>query len=195
MITLQVNLENEQLLHVSIEKIFESLSDEKKEELAEKALFKYLTDTVDYGHKQFVDDKLKEVKKIGIRSGSNYYNKTVDELSRLTDEQILDSDGFRQIEREYVSPKNARFKEINKLLDTKLIETINTFVKSNNDLENMIAEKGQALKEHFPEIVSNVLSTIGYNFILKTVEEARFGPNANYGINQITEILTRNNIR
>ena len=56
MLTLQLNLENEQLLSNKIENIIGNLSDENQQILIEKVLHNYLTSSVDYAKELFIKE-------------------------------------------------------------------------------------------------------------------------------------------
>lgn len=195
MIEVKLNLENEHVLSNNLNTMLDKLPQKKLEEIAEKVLFKYLTDTVDHEKQTFIENSLKEVREEGLKCGSSYYSKTIEEISGMSDEGIKNLAGFREkYTGKYKSSKESRLTEIQSTIDTVLKEKITTFVKDNEDLANLLVEKQTNIVQNFHELVNNTMSSLVNTLIMSTIQQAQFGQ-ANFDtLNNITDVLNRHNI-
>ena len=195
MLTLTVNLENEQLLNTSLQKMFESLTEEDIKEVAKQALLKYLTDIVDYDKERYKFEYLEYVKKYGITSSEySYYNITKEKIESMTDQQIFNSDGFKQMMRKYKSPKESKFEQINELIKSELKTQALKYIQDNKDIDELMSNQKEIIKQDFPVLVSDVMSRVAFDFIMTTIENAKNGNHTQYAISQINERLNRNNL-
>lgn len=196
MLTLQLNLENEHLLSNKIEDIISNLSEENQQLLIEKVLYNYLTDSVDYAKENYITEKIAEVRKNGLKNNYSYGNLsiTVDEATRMTDEQIRKNSRFIEVIKEYKSPKESIFDKIHKLLEDNLKIETTKFVNQNNELKEIINNQQEIITKKFPEIVTTIMSNIAFGFILNTVKQAEMGQNTNYAIDSLRNILLNKNI-
>lgn len=195
MIALTINLENEQLLNGTLQNMFESLPASTIELIAEKALLSYLTDTVDYERERYRVAQLELARENGLTGNSySYYNKTKEEIQNWTDEQLMQSDGFKVIMNKYVSPKQSTFDKLNVVIAEQIKEKALTYVKESVDLNQLIEEKQNIVKETFPQMVSDVISSLAYDVIMSTIDGARMGGYVNGAMQSIQDILQRNNI-
>lgn len=195
MITLTINLENEQLLNGSLQNIFESLSDEDMKEVAKQALVKYLTDVVDYDKERYKHEQIKNVRENGITGLTySYYNKTKENIAHLDDNGIMNLEGFREIMNKYKSPKESQFEKLNELVKDELKQKANTFIKDNIDLNTLLEDQQNIVKENFPTMVSEVMTKLTFDFMMNTIQQAQMGGYSTNALQQINDRLSRNNI-
>lgn len=197
MVTLQLNLENEQVLSNKIEDIISNLSDENQQILIEKVLHNYLTSTVDYAKEKYINEQIQEVRTKGLR---HYYYRdnfdiSIDRAKELTDDEIMKYDSFKRLMTNYKSPKESLFEKIHIQLEKELHNVTVDFVNKNHGLKEIIEKHQQTVTDSFPEIVQNMMSSIGYGFMLNVMKQAENGQHATYGIDSIRQILDINNIR
>lgn len=195
MITVQINFENEQALAGTAEDMMKQLSPEAVEKLTFEVLLKYFTDSVDYGKQKYIEEKIKEIREHGLKNSSSYYSRTKEQIDELSDVQVQQLDGWRDIMRNYKSPKESLFDKIHKLLEEKLDKYANEFVKSDNNLKEVITKHEEVLVNNYPEIVKTVLSQLMYGYVQNTLMQASYNPNMSQAVNDIREILNRNGLR
>ena len=92
-------------------------------------LINYLTNTVDYQKQIFIDKTLVEVRKNGWKSSYSYYDKTPEQLKDRTNDEIIQMDFWKNsVMKNYKSPKESLFDELNILLKSELKTEIIKFV-------------------------------------------------------------------
>lgn len=193
MLTLTLNLENEHLLNVEISEMIKSLSEEDKKEIAKNVLTNYLINTIDYQKKFYIDKKLIEIRENGWRGAASYYNKSAYELKDKTDEEIMKMDFWNySVMKDYKSPKESLFEEINSLLKSELKSELHNFIKNNNELQTMIAEKQNQITENFKPIVSEMLTNIGVGFLFQALKNAELSQFNYHKIMNIENIVLNN---
>ncbi len=195
MIQVTLNLENEHVLSEDIKGLLGSLTKEQIQEVASKALFKYLTDTIDYEKEVYIIESIAESRKKGINASSSWHSKTIEELKDMSDDNIKNSDAFKNTYlKSYKSSKESRFEEINGIIDKEITKKATEFISSNNDLNNLVTKKQEVISENFETLVKETMLSVATSLIFGTIN------NANMGINNmsqqviIQDILARNNL-
>lgn len=192
MLTLQVNLENDKLLNDSLHKIFENLPQEVINEVAEKALYNYLTDTVDYQKQQFIDDLLIKAKTKGLVDNySSYNSKTAEQLSEMSDEQIQRLDIFTRKVNAYKSPKASMFDKIHQIMEESLKSETIKFVNTNAELSTLLEKQKKAVADDFINITKDVMSNLSFNFIMQTIDQAKMGSFAFSNVQRLENALNQ----
>lgn len=195
MIQVTLNLENEHVLKDNLNALFDSMSTEQIQEVAQKALFKYLTDAIDYEKEIYISEKIAESRENGIKNSSSWHSKTVKELEPLSDDAIKRLDAFKEkYLNNYKSNKESRLNQINEILDKEITNKAKEFVSSNKDLAKLVVKKQEAIAENFETIVKDTLLSVVTNLIYGTINNAYIGAS---NINQtqiITDVLTKNNL-
>lgn len=195
MIQVTLDLENEHVLADNLKGLLGSLSKEQIQEIASKALFKYLTDIVDYDKKKYVEKSIAEARKKGVQGRNSWNSKSTDELAKMTDDQIRRCEPFRdKYMKDYKSPKETRLDQINEIIDAEVKKKASEFVSTNSELQTLVTDKQEKVAADFENIVKESITGILSTLVFSTIQNAQFGANTFNQFEQIKEILERNNI-
>lgn len=193
MITVTVNLENEQVLQDDVRGLFAALTTEQVQDIAGKALIKYLTDSVDYEKKVYLDNAIEESREKGIPNSRSYYAKSAEDLLGLSDDAIMYTDAFKEkYLKGYKSKKESRFEEINKLIDEVVREKGKEFVTENEQLTSLVADKQDKIAADFDGIVKEMMLKVLSSLLVGTVNKAQMGYDNSMNLTTIVnDIATR----
>lgn len=194
MIQVTLNLENEHVLTEDVKGLFTSLTTEQIQDVAQKALLKYLTDSVDYEKKVYLDNAIAESRKNGIPNSRSYYAKSAEDLIDLSDERIMLTDAFKEkYLNNYKSGKESRFDEINKIIDEEVAAKAKEFVSSNEKLTGLVEEKQNKLAADFEGIVKEMMFKVLTALVVGTVQKAQYAYDGNLNLNAILNDIANNN--
>lgn len=196
MIQVTIDLKNEHVLRGNLQNLMNELNEEQVKEITEKVLFKYLTDIVDYDKEMYIQSKIDYSRENGIKNArSSWNNKSKEELKDLSDEQIKKLQGFTESYlATYKSPKESRFESLNSMIDDEIKKSAVNFIKENSNLHTLISEKESKIAENFEEIIRDTIMGILGGLVSKVISSSY---NSSYGFDQIQniqQILQRNNL-
>lgn len=195
MIQVTINLENEHALKDNLQGMFESLTTEQVQEIASKALFKYLTDVIDYEKEQYIKDKILLCRQNGLSGMYSHNNKSASDLKDMTDDAIVRLDNFRtQYLNNYKSSKESNLENIKEVINSELKTNIKKFVEENKDLSKLVEDKQKAIADNFEELVKGTMHSVGMELINSTIRNASMGANAFQNHTYLSDILQRNNL-
>lgn len=193
-LTLTLNLENEHLLHNDIVEMFKSLTEKDKKEITKTVLINYLTNTVDYQKQIYIDKKLAEIREKGWKSSYSYYDKTPEQLIGRTDDEIMQMDFWKNsVLKNYKSPKESLFDELNNLLKSELKTEIVKFVNENNELKEIMNKHQNFIDNNWIKLITETMSNISVGFLFQALNNAQLSQMNNYHIMNIQNHLNNNN--